>query len=138
MRNLVIGLVLLAGAACNGGEGPEPTPSPTANPVQRPASTATIRIVEPQPGAVVEGPDVPVKVELENARLIDEVTTDIKPDEGHIHLTLDGKTITLLAGLDEEIPDVAPGPHLLEVEFVAGDHGPFNPRVIQSVSFTVE
>jgi hypothetical protein len=30
------------------------------------------------------------------------------------------------------------GPHLLEAEFVAADHGPFDPRIIVSVPFTVE
>jgi hypothetical protein len=85
----------------------------------------------------VEGPDVTVRVELTGARLIEEVSTDLAPDEGHIHLSLDGETITLLGTLEEVIPDVPPGPHLLEVEFVAADHGPFNPRVLQTVSFEV-
>jgi hypothetical protein len=54
-----------------------------------------------------------------------------------MHLRLDGRTITLLGSLEEDIPGVTPGPHLLEAEFVASDHGPFSPRVISSVTFTV-
>jgi hypothetical protein len=85
----------------------------------------------------VDGPTVEVAVELTGATLIEEVTTDISPDEGHVHLSLDGETISLLAGLEETIKRVEPGTHLLEVEFVAGDHGPFEPRVLQSVTFEV-
>lgn len=128
---------LLVLAACGSDAPPEPadgtSPSP---PLVRPSSTGSIAIVAPTPGQVVEG-DVRVRVELTGATLIEEVSTDLAPDEGHIHLSLDGETVTLLGSLDEVIPDVPPGPHLLEVEFVAADHGPFNPRVLQTVSFEV-
>ena len=33
---------------------------------------------------------------------------------------------------------LTPGPHLLEVEFAASDHGPFNPRVIERVTVTAK
>ncbi|HEY3208529.1 MAG TPA: hypothetical protein VGL18_01855 [Actinomycetota bacterium] len=33
--------------------------------------------------------------------------------------------------------EVGPGRHVLEAEFVAADHGPFNPRVRTSVAFRV-
>jgi len=33
--------------------------------------------------------------------------------------------------------DVEPGRHLLQAEFVAADHGPFDPRVRTSVAFQV-
>jgi hypothetical protein len=79
-----------------------------------------------------------VRVELEGARLVREVSTNLQPDEGHIHVRLDGETITILGGLTETIPDVAPGQHVLEVEFVAADHGFFDPRVVQIVSFSTE
>jgi len=139
MRRIVSAtLVSLALTACGGTPDPEPSATATTtDPTQRPSSPAVITVVEPVAGATIEGPDVPVKVELENATVIEEVTTELSPDEGHIHIALDGKTITLLAGLEETVPNVPPGPHLLEVEFVAGDHGPFNPRVVRTVSFTV-
>jgi hypothetical protein len=59
-----------------------------------------------------------------------------------MHLRLDGKTITILGGLDENLAELlgrppAAGPHLLEAEFVASDHGPFDPRVVASVPFRV-
>jgi hypothetical protein len=86
---------------------------------------------------------VRVRLELEGATLTKEVSRNLSPDEGHIHLRLDGETITLLGDLDENLADIlgAPvpaGPHLLEAEFVAADHGPFDPRIIVSVPFSVE
>ncbi|HEX9891991.1 MAG TPA: hypothetical protein VGB28_08025 [Actinomycetota bacterium] len=132
LRMTVAG-ALLALVACGSDGGPADGASPSP-PLVRPSSTGSIAIVEPTPGQVVEG-EVRVRVELTGATLVEEVSTDLAPDEGHIHLSLDGETVTLLGSLDEVIPGVAPGPHLLEVEFVAADHGPFNPRVLQTVSF---
>ena len=133
---LVAALLVLT--ACGSGTDPVPKDGASASPpLVRPTSTGKIAVLEPEPGATVEDPDVTVRVELTGARLVEEVSTDLAPDEGHIHLSLDGETITLLGGLEEVVPDVSPGPHLLEVEFVAADHGPFNPRVLQTVSFTV-
>jgi hypothetical protein len=126
-------LVALALAGCGGGSGGDDGPTSAAG--TRPASTATLRIVSPEPNQVVAGSDVPVVVELDGGTLVKEVSKDIRPDEGHLHLRLDGETITLLGGLTETIPDVAPGRHVLEVEFVAADHGFFDPRVIQIVTF---
>ena len=40
-------------------------------------------------------------------------------------------------GLRQTIPDVAPGRHRLTVEFVASDHAPFDPRVVEVVAFEV-
>jgi hypothetical protein len=33
------------------------------------------------------------------------------------------------------ISNLAPGPHVLHAEFVAADHGPFNPPVRTTVTF---
>jgi hypothetical protein len=128
----ITGVVLLA-ACTDGGGGDDGGPTPAA----RPSSPAEVRIVQPEPGEAIEGTRVHIEVELSGATLVEEATTQIRPDEGHIHLALDGETIDLLAGLEETI-QVEPGTHLLEVEFAAGDHGPFDPRVVQSVTFSVE
>jgi hypothetical protein len=127
--------VTLAVAGCGSDGDPPPA---TTGPAARPSSTASITIVEPRPGETVTGDMVTVRVDLEGARLVREVSTNLRPDEGHIHLRLDGETITILGGLTETIPDVAPGQHVLEVEFVAADHGFFDPRVVQVVSFSTE
>jgi hypothetical protein len=104
----------------------------------RPSSTGRIRIVQPEPGAAIPADEVVVEVELTGATIAPEATTNVQPDEGHVHIRVDGETVTLLGGLTEQVPGLEPGTHLLEVEFAAGDHGPFDPPVIESVTFTVE
>lgn len=138
---------VLALGACGGdgnrdGGGATPTAPPSPQ-VERPSSTAKLSLVEPASGAVLGPEEVRVRLELTGAKLTKEVSRNLKPDEGHIHLRLDGETITLLGDLDENLAEilgepVASGPHLLEAEFVAADHGPFEPRIVVSVPFTVE
>jgi hypothetical protein len=139
-RILVMITMAVSLAACGGEGEPEETASPAAD---RPSSTAELRIVEPAPGAVVSGDIVPVVLELEGARIVEEVSTDLRPDEGHVHLALDGESLTLLGGLEEDLAELRgeplpPGQHILEAEFVAADHGFFLPRVIATTTFTVE
>jgi hypothetical protein len=137
-RLVVALLVVAAAGGCTRGGDDGGTPRPDgATPVARPSSTAEIEILSPQPGEVIEGGRVQVEVGLTGAELLPRATTELAPDEGHMHIALDGETIDILAGLKETI-DVEPGTHLVEVEFAAGDHGPFDPRVVQSVTFTVE
>jgi hypothetical protein len=125
---------LAALAACGSGGGrATQTISPAA---VRPHSAATIRIVSPEPGATVPRTGVVVRVELQGGRIVQQTSTNLRPDEGHIHVKLDGTLIDILAGLERPLPPLAPGPHIVEVEFVAVDHGPFNPRVIATVTFT--
>jgi len=142
MRLAALAAALLL-AACTG-DAPDPDPTPTATQAERPSSPAELTIVDPEPGAVYPTDDVPVRLELENAEIIEEVSTDLRGDQGHIHLVLDGETVTLLGGLDENLAELVEGGsleagmHILEAEFVAADHGFFLPRVITTVTFQVE
>lgn len=141
MRLATLAAALLL-AACGGDANP-PDPTPTAT-QERPSSPAELTIVEPEPGAVYPPENVPVRLELQNAEIVEEVSTDLRGDRGHIHLVLDGETVTLLGGLDENLAELVeggelePGMHILEAEFVAADHGFFLPRVITTVTFQVE
>ena len=138
MRRLTAMLATVALLGACGGNA-EPTPSP---PGERPSSPATLTIVEPAPGAEVDGDNVPVRLELEGGTIVEEVSPELTPTEGHVHLALDGETITLLGTLEENLAALAggplePGQHILEAEFVAKDHGFFIPRVTSTVTFTV-
>jgi hypothetical protein len=132
---ILASLVVVAGAtACDGGDGgPSPTPTQGA----RPASTATLSIVSPKNGQVVRGEAVDVRADLEGARVVQTTSTTLRPDEGHLHVILDDSLVTMTADLETHLADLTPGRHLLQVEFVASDHAPFNPRVIAKVSFEV-
>ncbi len=102
----------------------------------RPTSTATLDIVEPASGSSFPGGSVTVRLDLQGARIVAEATKVLKPDEGHIHLLLDDKLQSMTFGLEDRI-QASPGTHLLLAEFVAGDHAPFNPRVIVTRTFIV-
>lgn len=145
MRNRIpfLLLLLVAVPACGGGSGGESRTSGTLSPPKRPASTARLRILSPQPGATYGQTSVPVKVELVGGTVLLQASAKVTSDTGHIHLELDGQTITLLAGTETDVVKVLgrpidPGSHLLQVEFAAADHLPFDPRVIVAVPFTVQ
>jgi len=113
-----------------------PAVSPTAAP--RPSSLATVEIVEPVDGATVSGTSAHVVLKLNGATIVEETTTNIRPDEGHVHLFLNGEIVSMNYGLEQDL-QVAPGTYVLRAEFVAADHAPFNPRVESGdVVFTVQ
>lgn len=103
----------------------------------RPRSTATLRILNPVPGATIASRTLHVQLELTGATITPVTSSDLKPDRGHIHLILDGRVVSMSYGIDQKIT-VTPGDHLLQAEFVATDHFPFNPRVVTSATFTVK
>jgi hypothetical protein len=106
--------------------------------VTRPASTGTLTIVSPTPNEAVTGPNVHVVIGLEGATIVSATTTDIRPDQGHIHLYVDNNLVSMNYGTTQDLP-AAPGTHILHAEFVASDHVPFNPRVVTpNVIFTVK
>jgi hypothetical protein len=102
----------------------------------RPRSTATIAIVEPVDGARTAS-TVRVRVRLTGGHLVAATSTRLAPDQGHVHIRLDGRTGSSLARLDVVLHHVNPGRHVLEAEYVALDHGPFSPRVLALVTISV-
>ena len=134
-----LSLVVLASSCGSGDAGsPSPTsPAPTAT-ADRPASTAKLAIVSPKNGQVIRGTTVQLKVSLKDAEVVTATTTDVVPDEGHLHVILDEQLVTMTGELEQLIANLTPGQHLLKVEFVATDHAPFDPRVIVAVAFEVK
>ena len=135
--------LLLFFVGCGGSNGDPSSTSGTLAPPKRPTSTARLAIISPRPGATYSPSSVPVKVELTGGEVLLQASAKLTSDTGHIHLELDGQTITMLAGLESDVAQVLgkpldPGSHLLQVEFAAADHLPFNPRVIVAVPFTVK
>jgi hypothetical protein len=131
-----LSVALLLGAC--GGDAPASTPAPASSATARPASTATLEIVEPVDDAVVAGDAGKVVFALGRGTLVDLAETEVRPDEGHLHVTVDGALVSMTGGLRQELGHLAPGPHLLKAEYVAADHAPFEPRVLAAVAFTVE
>ena len=133
-------LLALTAGACGGGDGgsADPTSSTPTVAADRPASTAKLAIVSPKNAQVIHGTTLQLKVSLEDAKVVPVTTTDIVPDEGHLHVILDEQLVTMTGDLEQLIANLTPGQHLLKVEFVASDHAPFDPRVIAAVAFEVK
>ena len=154
--NAIAALIIACAAAlagCGGGSpgatgadtaSPSPSPAPSAissdstTNVTRPSSTAVMTLVSPTQGESVTGGVVHVVVSLTGATIVSATTTNIRPDQGHIHLYVDNNLVSMNYGMQQDLP-IAPGTHILHVEFVASDHVPFNPRVVSpDVVFTVK
>jgi hypothetical protein len=130
-------LIVLLGACGSGGALSSPTSAPApASP--RPSSTAKLSILSPANGSVVHGSTVDLRLRLQHAKIVPATTQELRPDRGHIHVILDGQLISMNYHLTNVITGVKPGPHLLQAEFVASDHLPFDPRVIAVTSFEVK
>lgn len=102
----------------------------------RPVSTARLAVVEPAPNATT-GANVTVKLDLIGATITPLTSTKLSPTEGHVHLYVDNKLVSMTFGLTQDLPNLAPGPHSVRAEFVAADHAPFKNPVVAAVLFTV-
>lgn len=138
-RRIVMCVAVLIAAGCSststaatGGSGPTTAAS------ARPKTNATLQIVSPAPNDRT-GPDVRVTMRLDGAHLVPATQTGgaIRPDAGHIHLSLDGQLIAMPLRLTEGLPRLRSGEHTVQAEFVASDHLPFGNRVVAAVTFDV-
>jgi hypothetical protein len=130
-----VAAIALVTAMMLGGCDGRPSPSPS---LTRPSSPAKITIVSPKAGESVQGATVHVVLSLTGAKIVKQTTTNIRPDEGHVHLYVDNVLVSMNYGLEQDLP-VHPGTYVLKAEFVAADHAPFNPRVwSEQTIFTVK
>jgi len=104
----------------------------------RPSTTARLVILSPLPGETFRGDpaSIPVALRLDGGKLVSFTSFRLVPNEGHIHLYLDGSLVSMTTALDAQIL-ASPGKHELRAEFVAVDHAPFQPRVVSLVTFLV-
>ena len=136
-RSLLALVLALAVTAAGCGGGGDSSSSTTTAAVKRPSTTAQIRILAPAPNQV-SPPDVVLKIELIGGKVVQRTTGTLTPDEGHVHVTLDGKLISMAYETEQVLPGVAPGQHAIEAEFVAVDHAPFTNRQKAAVLFEVK
>jgi len=104
----------------------------------RPATSARLEILSPRPGAVLRGDPATVHIalRLEGGRIVPFSSLHLAPNEGHIHLYVDGHLVAMSTALGAQFTAV-PGKHTVTAEFVAVDHRPFRPRLLASVEFVV-
>src|SRR2546422_5221085 len=134
------GCALLAGGlvACSGAGSSGSATTTSSSLGSRPSSPAVVGIVEPKNGATVTGSTLHVVLSLKDAVIVKQTSTDIRPDQGHVHLYVNNVLVSMNYGLVQDLP-VHRGTYVLKAEFVASDHAPFNPRVYSpAVVFTVK
>jgi hypothetical protein len=136
-RAAVLLAAALGLAACSSGDGGSAEPAATTALATRPSSPAKLTIATPRNGQTVHQARSEVRLELVGAKIVNQTTTRIQGDEGHIHLIVDGKLVNMNYGLRQRLPQLPPGQHVLQVEFVAADHAPFEPRVLTQAAFQV-
>ena len=102
----------------------------------RPTTAARLQIVQPTANQVT-GPNTDLVMNLIGARVVQPAQGTLRGDEGHIHVSLDNKLVSMTYGTTQDLHGLTPGPHSLRAEFVATDHQPFSNRVIAAVLFTV-
>ena len=114
-------------------------PGPATYPpgAARPASTAHLSIAKPADGEHVSGSQLEVVMRLTGGTVVQTTTTNIQPNTGHVHLSIDGRLISMTYGVLQSIDlsSLSPGRHTLSAQFVAADHGPFNPPVVATATF---
>jgi hypothetical protein len=130
-------ILALTVAACSGGGGGSEAPATTAAPAAaRPSSPAKLTIESPRNGQTV-GERAELRLGLDGGKIVNQTTTRVQGDEGHIHLHVDGKLVDMNYGLRQRLPQLPPGEHVVQVEFVAADHAPFDPRILTQAAFQV-
>jgi hypothetical protein len=100
------------------------------------ASTATLAFREPADGATLAGDDATIVLDLEGGTVVDRLS-QVTPDTGHLHVSVDGKLVSMTYG-EEQVIDLRPygaGTHTMVAEFVAADHRSFAPPVTASITF---
>jgi hypothetical protein len=103
----------------------------------RPHTDAKLFVLSPTPNEVT-GSTVPIQFEVQGATVSAPQKNKLAPNEGHIHVTLDGRLVAMSYGTSTQLVGLTPGLHTLQAEFVANDHLPFANRVITVVLFTVK
>jgi hypothetical protein len=135
---VLLAIAALGLAACSGGDGGEAaTPAATTAAAPRPSSPAKLTIVMPRNGQTVRQDRPELRLGLDGGTIVSQTTTRIQGDEGHIHLQVDGKLVSMNYGLRQRLPKLPPGQHVVQAEFVAADHVPFEPRVLTQAAFQV-
>jgi len=108
--------------------------APKSTPTGKVLTTnARLEFVAPKPGEVIHGSKLHVELRLTGGRLVPITQTKVRPDEGHIHLLIDGRLVSMVNGLTQDLTGLAPGDHLVEAEFVQANHRPWRNPVKMAV-----
>ena len=109
------------------------SPPPECVRLERPA---TVEIVAPRQGESVAAGRVALHIDLKGGRATSLSSTRNRPGEGHLHILLDGRLISMSGTLEEQLT-IPAGRHEIEVEYAANNNAPFCTPVGDVVAFEV-
>jgi hypothetical protein len=105
------------------------------------ASDVEVTIESPSDGDTVPaGESLMVEIDVANGRLVSDTTSD-DPNEGHIHIYVDGQVVAMPTSESEMVisgANLPPGEHEVIVEFTQANHTSFAPPVQTSITITAE
>jgi hypothetical protein len=134
---ILVGLLALVVAACGSSAGSSATGDTGLVLQNRPTTAAKLAIVSPEPGAVT-GSSFVLRLQLTGATVVAPTqVSGIDPTKGHIHVSVDGKLVSMAYGLSQPVSGLKPGQHTILAQFVASDHRPFANQVLATVVFQV-
>jgi hypothetical protein len=139
VTRLLLPAVLAFAVTLTGCGGGTPNSGPGGTTKERPTTPARIEIVQPTPNQVTSR-DVTLVVNLIGGKAVQRTTPPLTPEEGHIHVSLDGSLVNMAYQTTQVLPadKLTPGQHTVTAEFVAVDHVPFKNRPTAAVIFTVQ
>ncbi len=97
----------------------------------------SVVILSPKNAASV-GPDVDVSFAVFNFALVQPYGQKDAPNEGHIHVLLDGAYDQLVASVETvHLSGLSAGSHTITLQLVNNDHTPISPAVSAAITVTV-
>jgi Domain of unknown function (DUF4399)/Family of unknown function (DUF6130) len=97
----------------------------------------SVVILSPKTGATV-GPDFDVSFAVFNFAMVQPYGQSDAPNEGHIHVLVDGNYNQLVASVETvHLTGLSGGSHTITLQLVNNDHTPISPAVSASISVTV-
>jgi hypothetical protein len=133
VTRLALPAVLALAVTVTGCGGTTPTPNAAA----KITSPTRIQITQPTANQVT-GPDITLVVGLTGGKVVQPSTGTLRPNEGHIHVSLDGQLVSMAYTTTQDLKGLTPGQHTILAEFVATNHQPFRNRPQAAVFFTVK
>jgi hypothetical protein len=94
----------------------------------RPSTAAVLDVISPTEGQHFRSNAVPVRVSVRGGGLAPANVNKLEAGKGHLQISVDRILITR-ASNEVQVVQVANGNHAVLVEYVAGDHLPFCPKV---------
>jgi hypothetical protein len=126
MRLLLLGLLALN--ACTG---TDDAPDTGTGPIG-------LVLVSPADGDTVCGAPLVVETDVQNFVLTNETIEDGPPNEGHLHLYLNGQEVAQSDQERIEMTDVAEAEYQLKVDLALANHQALNPYVGTTIYVTVD